>query len=67
VRAGAARRGRARVESLGAADLSRWASLDEEARYAIVKLADPKRDTTKLRAALAELGMIADQPGTPRS
>ena len=32
------------------------AALDEEERYALVKLAEPKREVSKLRAALAELG-----------
>ncbi len=38
-------------------DLSRWADLDEESRYALFKLSDPKKDPRKLRAALDELAM----------
>lgn len=35
----------------------RWASLDEEERYAVVKYADPKREPAKLLALLRELGL----------
>ncbi len=42
----------------GAADLSRWPDLDEESRYALFKLSDPKKEAGKLRAALLELGMV---------
>jgi hypothetical protein len=33
-----------------------WRALDEESRYALLKLADPKQAVAKFRAALAELG-----------
>jgi hypothetical protein len=36
-----------------------WGNLDEESRYALVKLADPKRTPEKLQAALVELGLLA--------
>ena len=36
-----------------------WARLDEEARYALLKLADPKREPQKLRWAMIELGLVA--------
>jgi hypothetical protein len=36
-------------------DAARLRALDEESRYALFKLADPKRDIQKLRAALREL------------
>ena len=39
-------------------DDERWASLDEECRYALLKLADPKREAAKLVAALVELGLV---------
>jgi hypothetical protein len=39
-----------------------WSSLDEESRYALLKLADPRRDQARLAAALAELGLLA--PGS---
>lgn len=47
------------TDRLGGAafDATRLDALDEEARYALVKLADPKRDTVKLRAALRELDL----------
>jgi hypothetical protein len=35
-----------------------WASLDEESRYALLKLADPKREPAKLVAALVELDLV---------
>jgi hypothetical protein len=38
-------------------DPPRWRALDEEARYALFKLADPKREPAKLHAALVELGL----------
>lgn len=34
-----------------------WSALGEEARYALVKLAHPKRPTEKLLAAMGELGL----------
>lgn len=40
-------------------DASAWTHLDEDARYAIVKLADPKRAATKLIAAAVELGLCS--------
>lgn len=42
----------------GVVDLSLWPDLDEESRYALFKLSDPKKDASKLRAALLELGML---------
>jgi hypothetical protein len=33
-----------------------WRALDEESRYALLKLADPKQAAAKFQAALAELG-----------
>lgn len=45
---------------LGAAlDDARWSALDEESRYALLKLADPKRTPEKLAAALIELGLLS--------
>jgi hypothetical protein len=38
-------------------DAARLGALDEESRYALFKLADPKRDVAKLRAALRELDL----------
>lgn len=50
---------RARAQALHCdLDDQRWAQLDEESRYALVKLADPKRDPDKLKAALIELGLL---------
>lgn len=37
---------------------ARLSALDEEERYALYKLADPRREPDKLRAALFELGLI---------
>jgi hypothetical protein len=34
-----------------------WRSLDEERRYALLKLSDPKRNLVKIRALLLELGL----------
>jgi hypothetical protein len=54
---------RARTGELGAAlDDEAWSKLDEESRYALVKLADPKRTPEKLAAALGELGLLAGHP-----
>jgi hypothetical protein len=39
-------------------DDARWRALDEESRYALLKLSDPKRDVAKLRAAATELGLL---------
>jgi hypothetical protein len=41
--------------TLGDAD---WVSLDEESRYALLKLAHPKRNPLKLHALLVELGRL---------
>jgi hypothetical protein len=51
---------RARVVALGA-DLAdhTWRALDEESRYALVKLGDPKRNPNKIHALLVELGLLA--------
>jgi hypothetical protein len=38
-------------------DTARWTRLDEDSRYALVKLADPKREATKFIAAAIELGL----------
>jgi hypothetical protein len=40
-------------------DAARLGALDEEARYALFKLADPKREPDKLRAAVRELGLAS--------
>jgi len=51
---------RARTDALGSKlDDAAWAALDEESRYALLKLADPKRTPEKLAAALVELGLLA--------
>jgi len=34
-----------------------WRALDEESRYALLKLADPKQNVAKFTAALDELGL----------
>ena len=39
-------------------DDAAWSQLDEESRYALLKLADPKRSPDKLTAALVELGLL---------
>jgi hypothetical protein len=39
-------------------DDTAWRHLDEESRYALVKLSDPKRNPLKLHAALVELGLL---------
>jgi hypothetical protein len=50
----------ARTQALGVQlDEETWAGLDEESRYALVKLVDPKRQPEKLAAALCELGLLA--------
>lgn len=57
---------RDRLGADGALDegaLGRLAELTEEERYAIVKLADPKRGPEKLRALLGELGLSRDAGG----
>jgi hypothetical protein len=40
-----------------AIDPSRWHTLDDGARYALFRLADPKKSEDKLRVALSELGL----------
>jgi hypothetical protein len=51
---------RARAGALGASlDDARWSALDEESRYGLLKLTDPKRGPEKLAAALVELGLLA--------
>jgi hypothetical protein len=44
----------ARAKELGVT-LARWEDLDDSARYALYRLADPKKDPQKFRAAVAEL------------
>jgi len=39
-------------------DPARWHALDDGARYALFRLADPKKSEDKLRAALSELGLV---------
>lgn len=39
-------------------DAQGWRALDEESRYALVKLAVPKRNPLKLHAACVELGLM---------
>jgi hypothetical protein len=59
---------------------ARWRELDEEARYALLKLSDPKKNPEKLQAALVELGLkvgpapevspsaaVCDSPGRLKS
>jgi hypothetical protein len=49
-----------RASALGASlDDATWSRLDEESRYALLKLADPGRGPEKLEAALVELGLRA--------
>jgi hypothetical protein len=36
-----------------------WRSLDEESRYALLKLSDPKHNPLKIHALLVELGVIS--------
>jgi hypothetical protein len=51
---------RARLEQLGIAlPAAAWRALDEDGRYALVKLADPQREPAKLHAALVELGFAS--------
>jgi hypothetical protein len=52
-------------EALGI-DRRRLASLSDEERYALFKLADPARDPGRLRAALLELGFGESAPPTVR-
>jgi hypothetical protein len=49
----------ARVAELGGSLTDpAWCSLDEESRYALLKLADPKRNPLKIHALLVELGIL---------
>ncbi|HWL84973.1 MAG TPA: nitrate reductase associated protein [Polyangiaceae bacterium] len=49
-----------RLDALGCAlDPERWARLDEESKYALVKMAEPARDPKKFGWVLEELGLIA--------
>jgi hypothetical protein len=51
---------RERAEALRSSlDDEKWRALDEECRYALLKLADPKRQPEKLEAALVELGLLS--------
>ena len=48
----------ARLDALGVKlDALGWAALDEEARYALCKLAGPRKGPEKLAAAVEELGL----------
>jgi hypothetical protein len=48
-----------RLDALGVKlDAEGWRALDEESRYALVKLAVPKRNPLKLHAACVELGLM---------
>jgi len=38
-----------------------WAGLDDEARFALLHLSDPRRELERLRAALVDLGLAAEQ------
>jgi hypothetical protein len=54
---------KSRTSSLGVElDDNRWSAFDEEVRYALLKLADPKRNPLKLEALLVELGLRAGPP-----
>jgi hypothetical protein len=55
--AGVAARVLHRLGPAGGLDETRASSLTEEERYALFKLADPKRDTAKLELAMYELGL----------
>ena len=49
----------ARVAALGLdVDLARWSSLDEPRRYALYRLADPRKQADKFRNALEEFGLL---------
>jgi hypothetical protein len=39
-----------------------WRSLDEESRYALLKLSDPGRNPLKIRALLLEFGLLPEGP-----
>jgi hypothetical protein len=43
-------------------DRDRWSGLSDEARYVVVKLADPRKSKDKLEAALRELGLVRERP-----
>lgn len=48
----------ARARALGVAvDSSRFRALDDAGRYALLRLADPRKTEAKFRAALTELGV----------
>ena len=48
-----------RLQELGARlESAAWRALDEEARYALLKLSHPKRGPEKLHAAYVELGLM---------
>ncbi|WP_437305297.1 nitrate reductase associated protein [Sorangium sp. So ce388] len=51
------------LDALDGGALGRLAELNEEERYALFKLADPKRGPEKLRALLGELGLSRDAGG----
>ena len=53
-------------EEARALDMRRFATLSDEERYALFKLADPARDPARLRAALLELGFGDGAPPTVR-
>ena len=56
----------ARVGELGLALApAAWRALDEESRYALLKLSDPRQAAAKLRAVLAELGLVPLGGETP--
>jgi len=45
------------VEAGGALAEARWQALDEESRYGLLKMAEPKQALVKFQALLAELGL----------
>lgn len=45
----------------------RFDSLDDEARYALHKLSDPRRDPSRLTAAFLELGLLDEAAPAPRA
>jgi len=58
---------RVRAASVGSSlDGEGWSRLDEESRYALVKLVDPSRNPDKFRAALVELGFLPGPAPTDR-
>ncbi|WP_394832337.1 nitrate reductase associated protein [Pendulispora rubella] len=49
----------ARLDAMGfALQPSQWTALDEESRYALMKMAEPKRDPRKFSWVLQELGLL---------